>query len=533
MADPRPILLAALLMGSAGAAAAGTTSSPDRAQRYTVDTAQVSMEELHRGAAAGSGEILRLDDHVGFAVLELADPDEFEAETGVEPRPDPQAQILVETPVAEIPIDTYLAAQWGPLELNGPQAWQVTDDDPDVTVAVIDSGIDLDHPDFQSTAVVEGHDYIEGDETPNDELGHGTHVAGIVSAARDNGRGVAGMSQTQLFVVRVIDADGSGFCSDIASAIQDAVEADVDVINLSLGCVSPLDALDAAVESAVENGTVVAASAGNSQQSAPEKCVAYPARKPQVTAVAATDPHLEAASYSCRGDAVELSAPGSYVLSTTLDGAYSFSSGTSMATPHVSATMALMLDQDPTLTPAEIRDTLNRTARDLGESGEDPAHGHGMVDPVAALTGLPVYVPADTEALDEEVGDPYGLACANPAGDAECSWTAASGTGNATTGTGGFASVSGTGDAEACGSWVGDGNIQILPTCAAASGTGNATGSPVAVSGTGDARADCIAASGTGQAESDCYLLGLELAVSGCETADTWTGSRALCTGSE
>jgi subtilisin family serine protease len=268
----------------------------------------------------------------------------------------------------------------------------------------------------------------------------------------------------------------------MASAIVDSVDAGADVINLSGHCFDHNDPLHEAVQHAWEAGVLVVVAAGNAQQSDPSECVRHPAIHAQALAVAATDVTFQAADYSCRGPQIELAAPGSLVLST-LPGGYGVYSGTSMAAPHVTATGAMLLDQNPSMTPADVRDRLNETARDLGEDGHDETYGHGMVDPVAALSGRPAYVSTSTEALDSETSDPFDLACAHLSGDAECTHVAVGGTGDATTAGFGLASASATGDATACESRVGNGAVAVHPTC-------------LALTATGDARADRVAASG-------------------------------------
>jgi len=456
-------------------------SDPAPEDRYTVDTDALTDAELREGLEAAGGHLVRTDAHLGFAVLALEDPEAFETEAGQAPSPDPGGQPAARTPAAEVPLDAYLGAQWGPLELNAPQAWAIAGPDVSPTIAVVDSGIAIQHPDLPADRVTMGHDYIDGDEDPVDTTGHGSHVTGIASAIRDNDRGVAGMTMADLFVTRVFGPDG-GFCSDMASAIVDSVDAGADVINLSGHCFDHNDPLHEAVQHAWEAGVLVVVAAGNAQQSDPSECVRHPAIHAQALAVAATDPALQAADYSCRGPQVELAAPGSLVLST-LPGGYGVYSGTSMAAPHVTATGAMLLDQNPSMTPADVRDRLNETARDLGEDGHDETYGHGMVDPVAALSGRPAYVPTSTEALDSETSDPFDLACAHLGGDAECTHVAVGGTGDATTAGFGLASASATGDATACESRVGNGAVAIHPTC-------------LALTATGDARADRVAASG-------------------------------------
>lgn len=365
--------------------------------RFVVDTGTLTTDQLREGVQAAGGEIVRTDPVLDFAVVKLEDPESFGAETGSAPAADPRGQADVETPAFEMPSDPRFPEQWGPTELNAPQAWQINDDEPAVTVGIVDSGIDLDHPDLPAPGqgVELGYDYVEEDYIPNDENGHGSHVAGIVTAIRDNGEGIAGMTQADLYITRVFDADNSGWCSDFASGIRESVDAGVDVINFSGHCSIHWEPLADAIRYAEDNDVPVVVSAGNSQLSDPGSCVRHPAMHPSAIAVAATNPSTAPAYYSCQGPALELAAPGSLVLSTVEDGGYAYYFGTSMAAPHVASTVALLLEQDPSLSVEEIRDRMNETARDLGPPGHDTLYGHGMVDPVRAATGLPVFVPTD------------------------------------------------------------------------------------------------------------------------------------------
>lgn len=529
------VIVTVLLLAPPSALALDDPSGPDETSIFVADTDALASEQLRRGLEAADGTLLRTDETLGIAVLDVAEPEAFVEETGAELVADPGLELSVGAPGAEVPQDTYLGLQWGPLELNAPQAWSILDPVLDATVAIVDTGIDAGHGDLAEERITYGTDYIEDDGVPQDEDGHGTHVAGIVAATRDNDRGVAGMVQTELYVTRVISGD-EGRCSYAAMAIVESVDAGADVINLSLHCAGHFDPLHDAVDYATDNGAVVVAAAGNDQLTSSGSCIPHPAVHGSVIAVGASDPTMTPAAYSCQGNDLELLAPGTFVLSTVDGGGYGLFTGTSMATPHVSATAAMLVDQHPSWTGSEIRQRLRQTARDLGTPGYDPYHGYGLVDPVAALTGLPVHVPS---TFDEEIETPFGAACVNADGDAGCEVVAVAGTGNATTGMG-YLSASGTGDASACSSVVGDGNVQILPTCLAVSGTGDATGSQLAATGTGDAQADaaaasgtgdvegCVGVSGTGQAEGTCTLFGLEPALSGCETGQQ-AGIQTLC----
>ncbi len=270
-----------------------------------------------------------------------------------------------------------------------------------VDIAIVDTGIDKNHQDLEAN-LAGGINFI-GKGPPwkrkidpsdwNDPNGHGTHVAGI-TAAVDNTIGVIGVAPAaHLWAVRVLDKNGSGYLSDVIDGIYWAADNGMEVINLSLGIEKetldqyPNDkqALQDAVGYAYyTKGVVVVAAAGN--EGAGEDTVIYPARFDSVIAVAATDSNDGRASFSSTGDTVELAAPGVDIYSTWNDGFYNTLSGTSMASPHVAGTAALVISSgvtDATL----VRSVLQSTADDLGDSGLDPLYGHGLVDAEEVVTG--------------------------------------------------------------------------------------------------------------------------------------------------
>lgn len=248
-------LVGALVVSTTVTAVSNAPYRPDTS-RFVVATEQLARQDLLDGVRSGQGELVRADETLDFAVVELEDPAGFAEATGVQPVPDPRGSGAIETPIAEVPDDPYLPIQWGPIELNAPQAWQVTPDRPAVTVGIVDSGIDAHHPDLPTPGlgVEEGYDDVEDDETPNDEHGHGTHVAGIVTAIPDNGEGVAGMTQSRLYVTRVPGEDNSGCCSAFSFGLREAVDAGVDVINISVYCNSHPPPLHDAVQYAKAEG---------------------------------------------------------------------------------------------------------------------------------------------------------------------------------------------------------------------------------------------------------------------------------------
>jgi len=291
--------------------------------------------------------------------------------------------------------DPLRPQQWGIDALRLPQAWPASVGR-GVTIAVVDTGVNLTHPDLAGK-LVPGRDLVDGDDAPDDPNGHGTHVAGIAAAATANGIGVAGAApQARIMPVRVLAADGSGDEDTIAQGIQWAAAHGADVINLSLGeegFASRLrrnGVLNGAIRQVTaQYGTVVVAAAGNEGKAGRVYRVAVP-----VIVVGATDRSGAPAPFSNFGDQRAVVAPGVDILSTaprrptTLfpdgTGGYARLDGTSMAAPAVSGVAALLAAEG--YDAAAVRQAVFDTA--VNPSG-DPRLGAGLVDAAAALQATP------------------------------------------------------------------------------------------------------------------------------------------------
>jgi len=260
----------------------------------------------------------------------------------------------------------------------------------EVNVAILDTGIDLNHPDLN---VAGGENFSLG-KSYDDKNGHGTHVAGIV-AALDNGDGVIGVAPgANLYAVKVLNNAGSGWWSDIIAGLQWCVDKGMDVANMSLGATSAPDDVKDACDSAYAEGVLLVAAAGNEYDGP----VIYPAAYGSVIAVSATDDTDNLAAFSSTGEEVELAAPGVDIYSTYKDGGYETLSGTSMASPHVAGTAALVWAADTSLYNYEIRQKLQTTAEDIGLLTRE--QGYGLVDAAEA-----VDVSLDTGNIEGKVTD--------------------------------------------------------------------------------------------------------------------------------
>ena len=270
--------------------------------------------------------------------------------------------------------------QWGLSRIGAPAAWDVTRGAA-VKVAVLDTGVDYNHEDLIGRVdTAGGYDFVNNDSDALDDNGHGTHVAGIVSATLNNGIGVASVAPSATIIpVKVMNAIGTGSTAGVASGIVWAANHGAKVINLSLESGQDSVAIEDAVQYAVSKDCVVVAAAGNEGASA----VAYPAAGPDVIGVGWTDENDIRSVFSNYGAGVDITAPGSSILSTILfaplGSGYGLMSGTSMAAPHVAGVVALIRAKNPTWNRAMVERQLLGTALDLGAPGRDDYYGFGRV----------------------------------------------------------------------------------------------------------------------------------------------------------
>ena len=332
-----------------------------------------------------------------------------------------------------IPNDEALPFQWHYPLIDLPAAWDSTTGDPGVIVAVVDTGVLSGHPDLAGQ-LVEGYDFVRDpdsggdgdgiDPDPEDPGGgagtggssfHGTHVGGTVAARGNNLQGVAGVAYgARMMPLRALGTDGSGTSYDVGQAVRFAAglandsgtvpERRADIINLSLGGGVFSPAAQSLYDDVRAAGVAVVAAAGNEASTVPS----YPAAYANVISVSAVNVQGRLASYSNRGATIDVAAPGGDstvdlngdgypdgVLSTGgslsaagIDFAYTFLSGTSMATPHVAGVLALMKSVNPDLTPADIDALLERgdLSEDRGPPGRDDSYGHGLINAGRAVS---------------------------------------------------------------------------------------------------------------------------------------------------
>lgn len=288
-----------------------------------------------------------------------------------------------------LPNDPAFALQYALVNIRAPQAWDITTGSSAVTIAIIDSGVDLSHPELASK-LLPGYDFVNGDAIPQDDNGHGTHVAGIAAAASNNGLGMAGVSWgARILPVKVLNASNSGFYDDVAEGIKWATDQGAQVINLSLGGSGASQTLEEAIEYATSRGVALIAAAGNTGGA-----VLYPARYPSVIAVANTNAANQRVPSSAFGPEIDLAAPGAGIYSLAIGGGYTTLGGTSMSAPHVSGALALLLSL-PGVSTGQARAYLEASALDIDTPGWDVFTGYGLIQLDAALL-LAVPTPAIT-----------------------------------------------------------------------------------------------------------------------------------------
>lgn len=275
----------------------------------------------------------------------------------------------------------YQRYQWNLPLIETEAGWQITQGNEAVKIAVVDTGVDLEHPDLVKRLTT-GYNALSDTTDADDDNGHGTHVAGIIASEVNNHEGIAGLTWfNPIIPVKVMGEEGYGSTFDIAKGIIWATNQGAEVINLSLGNYQHSDMLKDAIDYAFKRDVVLIAASGNDNTSQPS----FPAAYPQVLSVAAVDYYGDRANFSNYGDYIDVSAPGVQIASTYFNKQYAALSGTSMAAPHVSALAGLIRSINPDLRNTEVMEIIKNTTVDLGDRGKDIYFGEGLIDIVDAL----------------------------------------------------------------------------------------------------------------------------------------------------
>ena len=322
------------------------------------------------------------------------------------------------------PNDPYYDQQWGLNAIHMEDAWQRSVGDPNVYVAIIDTGIDEGHVNEFNLKLVDGFDYIDNDSTPNDNDGHGTNVAGIIGAWGDNSYGIAGTAWFPKIVPLKACDQGKCASAQVVRALEYASSlSNVRVINMSFGSYTPDPLLEEAINLAYTRGKTLVAAAGDDATTRPY----YPAAYDHVIAVSAMGTNGQLLPSGNVGDYIDLVAPGSEILTTSrtnvlcmlIDVCYEKVSGSFFAAPFVSGVAALMYSILPNTTPDLIERMLEQSASDLGTPGWDREYGWGLLNAGeslraaqdAPLLSLKLALPG---SLGQHQSQPYTIRVRDP-----------------------------------------------------------------------------------------------------------------------
>ena len=281
---------------------------------------------------------------------------------------------------------------WGVTKINSEYVWNTCKSKgKEVKVAIIDTGIDKNHPDLKGN-IKGGYNFVEEDDPDDilDDNGHGTHIAGVI-AALANDTGIIGTApEASLYGVKCLDSQGIGEDYNIIKGINWCVENKMDIVNMSFGDVETSKAEKDAIDNAIEHGIVLVAACGNSGIG--KDTIDYPAKYSNIISVGATNVNDKRASFSSTGPRLDVMAPGVDILSTT-PGSYFAYSGTSMSCPHVVGEIALMMSYNPGLRGKvdEIRQIVEMGSIHLGigvEGKSNLQYGYGRIDAKKTLNNI-------------------------------------------------------------------------------------------------------------------------------------------------
>ncbi len=348
----------------------------------------------------GSSDIVKINEKLGFIVVNTSPENITDTYAGYNISYFEPDQTLS---VDYVPTDPYSDKQWALSSIKADKAWDLIRGDGNILVAVIDTGIDYNHPDLKNVYLPYGHDFVNNDNDPMDDHGHGTLCSGVIGAEMNNGKGISGTAKVKLMAEKVLNKNGNGYISDLVDAILHATDAEAKIISMSLGSVSPSTTLNNACQYAWEHDVLLVAASGNGNSNS----VLYPAAYPSVIAVGSVNQKDSLSDFSNYGSEQELVAPGENIYTTYLDNTYVYSKGTSISTAYVSGVGALAWYKNPSYSNTDIRNTLQYTAHDLGSPNRDNYYGFGKVNAFKAVSAsLPsktIYVPYDYGTIQKAV----------------------------------------------------------------------------------------------------------------------------------
>jgi thermitase len=398
---PNPLMIAALLAitytGPASAQATDSEFAPGRV--LVMARAGLPDAELARQFNAHGARGQRIG-QTGLYILDVPRGSERSVLARLQHNPHFKfAELDQRVQPAAAANDPYLGSQWHLGKIGATTAWDATQGSA-ITIAILDSGVDASHPDL-SGRLVSGWNFYGNNSDTSDGNGHGTGVAGAAAASTNNGIGVAAVAgQAKIMPVRVSDSSGYAYWSTVAQGITWAADRGARVANASFVGVAGSSTVQSAAQYMKNKGGLVVVSAGNNGVRESFSSTT------SLIAVSATDSNDTKTSWSSYGSFVALAAPGLGIYSTTRGGGYASWWGTSVASPVVAGTIALMMAARPTLSSADIEKLLFSTAADLGASGRDEYYGHGRVNAAAAVQAVLGASGTDTQAPGAHIGAP-------------------------------------------------------------------------------------------------------------------------------
>lgn len=282
--------------------------------------------------------------------------------------------------------DPSFNEQWTIFHTKSNEAWKILSQKKQVRVAVVDTGVDYNHPDLKNRVLKNlGYNFINNSRDAMDDNWHGTHVAGIIAAEAGNNVGVTGIvgdADVKIIPVKVMDENGNGSSDIIAQGIRYGADVGADIINFSIGFGVKDKYIEEAIKYARSKGVLVIVSSGNDNLNCDSSS---PASDEGAYTVASVNSYDEKSDFSNYGTSVNIAAPGEGILSTVPGEGYEYRDGTSMAAPIVVGVAAMIKAENPNLSPEEIENILNKSAGDIMEKGKDTSTGYGLINAYEAV----------------------------------------------------------------------------------------------------------------------------------------------------
>lgn len=285
--------------------------------------------------------------------------------------------------------DPLFQSQWALNYIESSRVWSLVDQKKQIKVAVVDTGVDYNHPDLKNRVLKNlGYDFYNGDKDPMDDGWHGTHIAGIIAAEAENGIGISGVTgslDVKIIPVKVMNGNGQGSSGIIAEGIRYSVDKGADIINLSITFNVKDELIEEAIRYAWDKGVLVVVASGNNNSNCD---YSSPTSDFGAFTVASINEKGEKSYFSAFGTSVKVAAPGEGILSTVPGGTYANKDGTSMAAPMATGIAAILKAEDPRLTPQELINILTETAFDNTKTTLDKPIGSGSINAYSAFERL-------------------------------------------------------------------------------------------------------------------------------------------------